>query len=288
MWIMLAESWNLVGGYAGLLNLGLVAFFGLGSAVAELALLSGVPFVLAVIPAGISGALLGLALIPTFRLRGDYFAIGTLVVPIILKPLVELSARGQSNFTAPIQSLPSPMQLYWIGTALTGLTIFGIFFMMRSRIGIALRAIGDDEIASASLGVNILSYKSLALAISGFIAALAGAYLVGYIQSFNTGSFNDLTYSLFPIFMVVIGGSGTFEGPIVGALIFSIPNYYLNEFFPGSTLETLIFSVLIMLVAVLLPKGIVPYISRLIRRVPHQNTRVPVTESSSATKSRSP
>jgi branched-chain amino acid transport system permease protein len=278
MWIMLAESWNLVGGYAGLLNLGLVAFFGLGSVIAEVSLLAGYPFIISIIYAGIAGSLLGLALIPTFRLRGDYFAIGTLVIPIIVKPLIELFTSG-TNFTAPIESLPSPLQLYWIGAGLTGLTIFGIFFMMHSRVGIALRAIGDDENASASLGVNILKYKALALIVSGFIASLAGAYLVGYIQSVNTSTFNDLTYSLFPIFMVVIGGSGTFEGPILGALIFSIPNYYLNEFFPGSTLETLIFSVLIMIVAVLLPKGIVPAIPKLanmlrnsIGRIKHQRS----------------
>lgn len=260
---MLAESWNLVGGYAGLLNLGMVAFFGLGSSVAEIAMIAGVPFIPAILLAGISGALLALALIPTFRLRNDYFAIGTLVVPIIVKPLVELFS-GNSNFTAPIEALPSPLQLYWIGLALTGLTIFGIFFLMKSRVGIALRAIGDEEGASSTLGVNILMYKSVALAVSGFVAAVAGAYLVGYTQSFNTGTFNDLSYSLFPIFMVVIGGSGTFEGPVIGALIFSIPNYYLTQFFPGSSLETLVFSVLIMGVAVLLPKGVVPTVRKII------------------------
>lgn len=266
MWIMLAESWNLVGGYAGLLNLGLVAFFGLGSSVAEVALMAGVSFIPAIFLGGVSGALLALALIPTFRLRSDYFAIGTLVVPIIIKPLVELFS-GRSNFTAPIGALPSPLELYWTGLVLTGLTIFGISFLMKTRVGLALRAIGDEENASATLGVNILMYKSIALAISGFIAAVAGAYLVGYTQSFNTGTFNDLTYSLFPIFMVVIGGSGTFEGPIVGALIFSIPNYYLNQFFPGSSLETLVFSILIMAVAVLLPKGVVPAARKIVRWV---------------------
>ena len=133
--------------------------------------------------------------------------------------------------------------------------------MMHSRIGIALRAIGNDESASASLGVNNLLYKTIALVVSGFIAAIAGGYLIQQI-SFNTNSFEDLTYSLFPIFMVIVGGIGTYEGPIVGALLFSLVNYTLNADFPGTADGVLLFSVVIMIVAVLIPRGLVPSLAR--------------------------
>jgi len=255
MWIALSESWNLVGGYGGLLNLGLGAFFFLGAITASVVINAGGNFYLGAIVAGFSGVVLAIALIPTFRLRSDYFAIATLVVPIILKPVVEYLAQQKSSFGYGKVVIPT-VQLYYIGIAISALSIFGTYFLMRSRIGIALRAIGDDEAASASLGISTLFYKTIALAISGFIAAVAGAYFLEVIGSVSTSSFLDLSYSLYPIFMVIIGGAGTFEGPIIGALIFSVVDYASTNFFKNSTLDVLFFSVVIIAVAVLLPKGI--------------------------------
>ncbi|MCL5068192.1 MAG: branched-chain amino acid ABC transporter permease [Thaumarchaeota archaeon] len=256
VWIILAESWNLVGGYAGLLNLGLGAFFVLGAVSTALLATSGTSYLVALVIAGMVGAFLAILLTPTFRLRSDYFAIATLVVPFIVKPFVEYFGQS-SSYAIPISELLSAQDYYLLGVGLVAFTIFGIFFLMRSRVGIALRAIGDEEFASSSLGINILLYKTVALAGSGFIGAVAGAY---YVQSLSvqTTTFNDFTYSLFPIFMVVIGGIGSFEGPIVGALIFSGLEYYVGRFFPNGTFALLLFSVLIMVVAVLLPKGIIP------------------------------
>ena len=117
---------------------------------------------------------------------------------------------------------------------------------------------GDDESAAASLGVNILLYKTVALVFSGFIAGIAGAYYLQFIGSASTTLFENLNYSLFPIFMVIIGGAGTFEGPIIGAVIFGIIDYYSPTLFSNSTADTLVFSIVIMAVAVLLPKGIFP------------------------------
>jgi branched-chain amino acid transport system permease protein len=153
---------------------------------------------------------------------------------------------------------------YEFGVILTAVTIFGIYFMMKSRIGMALRGVGDDEYASATLGVNILLFKTIALVVSGVISAVAGSYYLSYILAVNSSIFLNLTFSLYPIFMVIIGGIGTFEGPIVGALLFSAITYEVNSYFPSSTIEVLIFSVVIMAVAVLLPKGLVPSIRRFV------------------------
>ena len=265
MWIALAVSWNMVGGYAGLLNLGLVAFFGLGAIVAGLAMGVGVPVVPAMIIAGLSGILFSLTLIPTFRLRSDYFAIATLVVPVILKPLVEYFSKKES-LNVPLGLILSARDFYYLGLFMAGLSIFGVLLVMRSRIGIALRATGDDETASASLGVNVLFYKTIALMISGFIAAVAGAYYLQLVGSISTTIFGDLTFSLFPIFMVIIGGSGTFEGPILGALIFSVIEYYSPVVFVNSNADQLAFSVVIIVVAVFLPKGVVASTRRITRR----------------------
>ena len=264
-WIILAESWNIAGGYAGLLNLGLVGSFALGAFTSAFSLSMGYPLIASMLLGGLSGVVLALFLVPTFRLRNDYFAIATLVVPFMLKPIVEAIFR-RPTFTIPRSEAPPAVDLYYTGLLLAALSIFGIFFLMRSRAGIALRAIGDSEIASSSLGINILLYKTIALVASGFLAALAGSFFIQYI-SIDSSLFLNLNYSLFPIFMVIIGGIGTFEGPILGAILFSLINYTLNNEFPGSTFDVLVFSLVIMVVAVLLPRGIVPYARRVLRKL---------------------
>ena len=258
MWIALAVSWNICGGYAGLLNLGLVGFFALGAFVTGFAMSNGLTVGPALIIAGAIGGLLGLVLVPTFRLRSDYFAIGTLVVPFMLKPIVE-AVLPRSNFSIQRGELLSSIQLYYLGLSIAAISIFGTYLIMRTRIGMALRAIGDQESASSSLGINTLFYKTIALVLSGFVAAVAGGYFLQHI-SIDSTLFENLNYSLFPIFMVIIGGIGTFEGPIIGAVLFSVVTYELNGIFPGTSYDVLLFSVVIMFVAVAVPRGIVPWI----------------------------
>ncbi|MDG6923600.1 MAG: branched-chain amino acid ABC transporter permease, partial [Nitrososphaerota archaeon] len=166
VWITLAESWNLIGGYANLINLGMGAFFGLGAIVTSVLLLAGMPFYPSMIIAGFVGVALALALTPTFRLKSDYFAIGSLVVPFVLKPIVEYFAK-KSSFDMPFGVTLNSTEFYYAGLLMTGFAIFVIFFMMRSRIGMALRSIGDDEVAAASAGVNVLRFKMIALIVSG-------------------------------------------------------------------------------------------------------------------------
>jgi branched-chain amino acid transport system permease protein len=265
VWITLAESWNLLGGYAGLINLGIGAFFSMGCVVSSVLLNLGVSIIPAMLVAGLVGAILALALTPTFRLRSDYFAIGTLVIPFLLKPLVEYFAK-KSNFDVPIGIVLSPTLFYYTGLGMCGITIFGILFLMRSRVGMALRGVGDDEYASSALGVNVLLFKTITLVVSGFIASVAGAYYLGIIGAVNTTIFDNLSFSLFPAFMVIIGGIGTFEGPILGAILFSAVSYGAVVYFQGTSFEVLVFSIMIMFVAVVLPKGIIPTLRRYIDR----------------------
>ncbi len=265
-WITLAESWNLIGGYANLINLGMGAFFGLGAIVTSVLLVVGIPFYPTMLIAGTVGIGLALALTPTFRLKSDYFAIGSLVIPFVLKPIVEYLAK-KTSFDVPFSVVLNPTAFYYAGLLMTGFAIFGIFFLMRSRIGLALRSIGDDEVAAASAGVNVLRYKLIALIVSGFIASVAGSYYLGILGAVNTSIFDNLSFSLFPAFMVIIGGIGTFEGPIAGSLLFSAVSFGAVTYFQGSNFEVLVFSIMIMVVAVLLPKGIVPTAGKLYKRI---------------------
>ena len=265
-WIKLAESWNLIGGYANLINLGMGAFFGLGAIVTSVLLVAGVPFNPSMLIEGTVGIGLALALTPTFRLKSDYFAIGSLVIPFVLKPIVEYFAK-KTSFDMPFGVVLNPTAFYFAGLLMMGLTIFGIFFLMRSRIGLALRSIGDDEVAAASAGVNVLQIKMIALIVSGIIASVAGSYYLGILGAMNTSIFDNLSFSLFPAFMVIIGGIGTFEGPIAGSLLFSAVSFGAVTYFQGSNFEVLVFSIMIMVVAVFLPKGIIPALGKLYKGI---------------------
>jgi branched-chain amino acid transport system permease protein len=265
IWIALAESWNLVGGYAGLLNLGLVAFFALGSVVGEIGFRSGDPAFVSIPLAGLAGALAALTLTPTFRLKSYYFAMATLVVPLIFKPLVEYVTHT-TIYVLPPSATSTPIILYYTGLSLTGLTIFGVYLLVRSRVGIALRAVSDDELGSASIGINVMLYKTVALVFGGFIAAAAGAYYLQVLGDVDTTLFLNLNFSLFPIFMVIIGGLATFEGPIFGAIVFSVIDYWLTSALPGSTLDTFFLALMIIVVAVLLPKGVLPTLGPVVRK----------------------
>lgn len=257
VWITLAVSWNIAGGYAGLLNLGLVAFFGLGAVVGGAALQSGLPFVAVVAAAGLAGAALASFLVPTFRLKSFYFAMGTFVVPYIVKPLVEV-VSGSAVFRVPSGDILSVPELYYSGLALALSALLGVQLLMKSKVGFALRALGSDEVASSSLGVNVALYKAVALVVSGMLASLAGLYYLEIAGTADTTIFQNLSFSLLPLFMVIIGGTGTLDGPVVGALTFSVLNYFVTAEFPGSTLDVFVLSLAVVAIALFRPRGIVP------------------------------
>lgn len=257
VWVTLAVSWNIAGGMAGLLNLGLVAFFGLGAAVSGAAMESGVPFPAVVLISALAGVALAVALMPTFRLKSFYFALGTFVIPYMVKPLVELA--GQSAvFRVPEAGILTAGELYYGGLVLTAFALGLVYLVTNSKVGLALRTIGGDEIASAGVGVNVNLYKAAALVVSGALAGLAGMYYLQIAGTVDTTIFQNLNYSLLPLFMVIIGGVGTIEGPVVGALIFSVLDYFLTSQFPGSTLDVFILAAAVIAVALVRPRGLVP------------------------------
>jgi len=144
---------------------------------------------------------------------------------------------------------------YWTGLLFAIIATAVIYFMTKSRIGLALRAIREDETSAASHGVSVLRYKILALAVSAFLCGICGSLYGTYLFHINPDSVLKLDWTLYPILMCVIGGSGTVIGPIVGALVmtgvFTAANIYLPSIHP-------IFSgIIIILVMLFMPNGIV-------------------------------
>jgi branched-chain amino acid transport system permease protein len=233
--VALASLWNLLAGYAGLVSVGQQAFVGLGGYLLfALAMLLDVHPIVAILIAGPIGALVAIpvaALI--FRLRGAYFAIGTWVVAEVFRLLASQVSLlgGGSGISLPaavvIAMAPSrqarEFEIYWLALALTATVLGAIVALLRSRHGLALTAIRDNEMAAQSSGIDVTRIKFIVYVLVAFGTSMIGAliFLMKLRISPDTAfSVNDWT--AFVIFITVIGGIGRIEGPIIGTVVFFV------------------------------------------------------------------
>ena len=234
-YLIFAMMWNLLAGYGGMVSIGQQAFFGLGGYVMlALGNLAGFnPFVAVVVGAVAAG----LAAIPlswvAFRLQGGYFAIGTWVIAEVLRLTVaNIPAVGGGSGTTltalrGIDKATRESVTYWMALACVVASIALVYLFLRSKHGLALLAIRDNEVAAESQGIAVGRMKLAVYAVAAFGAGLAGAlYFVGNLRISPDAAFS-VNWTAFAIFMVVIGGIGRIEGPLVGALVF----WALNKFF---------------------------------------------------------
>jgi branched-chain amino acid transport system permease protein len=240
-YFIFALMWNLLAGYGGLVSIGQQAFLGLGGyAMLALGNFAGVnPFV-AVPIAALAAALVAVPVSwVAFRLQGGYFAIGTWVIAEVFRlSVANVSAVGGGSGTTltalrGIDRVTRERTTFWIALACVVLAVAMVYLFLRSKHGLALMAIRDNEVAAESQGVPVRRMKLAVYIVAALGAGLAGAlYFVGNLRISPDAAFS-VNWTAFAIFMVVIGGIGRIEGPIVGALVF----WALNKFFSdwGST-----------------------------------------------------
>jgi branched-chain amino acid transport system permease protein len=264
--VALASLWNLLAGYAGLVSVGQQAFVGLGGYLLfALAILVDVHPVAAILIAGPIGALVAIpvaALI--FRLRGAYFAIGTWVVAEVFRLLAsQISVLGGgSGISLPaavvIAMAPSRQMrefgTYWLALALTGIVLGAIVALLRSRHGLALTAIRDNELAAQSNGIDVWRIKFIVYVLTAFGTAMIGALI--FLQKLRISpdtAFNVNDWTAFVIFITVIGGIGRIEGPIIGTVIFFLLRQALADL---GSLYLLMMGAVAIVVMLWAPKGI--------------------------------
>lgn len=230
--LALAQMWNLLAGYGGLVSVGQQAFVGLGGYMLFiLAIQFGVGPLWTVPLAGLIGGIVALPVaFLVFRLRGHYFAIGTWVVAeVFLLGFAQMqSLGGGSGMSLPISVVKSiapsragrDSAVYWMALGVVIVVIAGVYLLLRSRHGLALTAIRDSEEASRSLGVDNLRTKLLVFVIAACGTSAIGALIYMTKLRISPSAAFDINWTTTVIFIVVIGGIGTIEGPIIGTIIF--------------------------------------------------------------------
>jgi len=265
--VILGTTWNLLAGYGGLVSIGQQAFIGAGGygviVLADKVALGVMPSVV------LAGVVCGLLALPSsfllFRLVGGYFAIGTWVVAEVFKLLTtQFDALGGGSGLSlqafrGVDRVNRIATVYWLGLALAVVTVAATYFLMRSRVGLGLTAIRDDRTAAAALGVAVRRSQRLV-----YVAASAGAGLAGALIAVNTlrvtpDSIYAVNYTAFMIFIVVIGGIGTIEGPLLGAVIFWVLQQELSRY---GTWYLVVLGAIAVVAVLLAPRGLWGLVTR--------------------------
>lgn len=266
LYLSLACLWNLLAGYAGLVSVGQQAFVGFGGYMLfALAMFAGISPLVAIPLAGLLGALIAVPVaVLIFRLQGAYFAIGTWVIAEVFRlSFAQVSALGGGSGTSLpvsiVRSLASSRTMreattYWLALAMAIIVLAAIYLLLRSRNGLALTAIRDSEIASSSFGIDIWRHKFVVYVITAGLTASTGALI--FLQKLRISpdaAFSVNDWTAFVIFIVVIGGIGTLEGPIIGVIVFFLLRETLADL---GTVYLLILGLVAIVVMLKAPKGI--------------------------------
>lgn len=266
LYLALASLWNLLAGYAGLVSVGQQAFVGLGGyCLFAATIFAGVPPLAAIPLAGLSGAIIAVPVaLLIFRLRGAYFAIGTWVIAEVFRlTFAQISALGGGSGTSLpagiVKGIAATRSLreaytYWTALGLAILVIAAVYLLLRSRRGLALTAIRDNELAATSLGIDIWRTKFFVYVLTAALTASVGALI--FLQKLRISpdaAFSVNDWTAFVIFIVVIGGIGTIEGPIIGTILFFLLRETLADL---GTTYLLVLGLVAIVVMLRAPKGV--------------------------------
>jgi branched-chain amino acid transport system permease protein len=263
--LTLASMWNLLAGYAGLVSVGQQAFIGLGAYIVLFLALHGVSPFVAIPFAAVGCAVLAFPIsLLVLRLRGGYFAIATWVVADTCQLIVSRSSTLGGGTGAGVAGLSGvdPTLLtaytYWAALAVAVIALAATYLLLRSRIGLVLTAVRDNEVGARSLGAKVLGAKRLVYLAAAAGCGAGGALLAVSQLNVQPASVFSVEWSAQMIFVTVIGGIGSIEGPIIGAVLFFALQQTLAQY---GTWYLMILGGVAILVAIWLPRGIWGFIS---------------------------
>ncbi|GGN00805.1 branched-chain amino acid ABC transporter permease [Streptomyces fuscichromogenes] len=266
-YLTIAQEWNVLAGFSGQVSLGAAAFMATGGYTTALILVhTGLPWPVALLGAGVGAGPLALLLaVPLLRLRGDYFAVGTLAVSVAVQALLSnwKWAGGAGGLTLPTERIPSGGNLYQIAVLVAALAMALALYVRHSAFGLRLTAVRDNEPAAAGLGVSVHRHRLAALVPTSTLTGLAGAVIAFQFVVISPDGVASVNWSLNAVLMTVVGGAGTVLGPVVGV---GVVYYGLTRALQDQqTLSMVIEGVLLIAIVRFAPQGAWPLISRAVR-----------------------
>lgn len=255
----MAQMWNLLAGYAGLVSIGQQAFVGIGAYSLYFFLdIAKISPILAIAAVTVSASVIAvLTSLFAFRLRGGYFAIGTWVIAevfrLVVSQIKELGAGTGVTLHVDMEPAARLALTYWLAVGVGFGSILVAVLVVRSRLGLALQAVRDSEVSAASLGVSVISTKRIVYLIASVGCAVAGAAYYLQLLRIQPAAAFGVDTTVVMIFMVVIGGLGRIEGPIVGAIVFFVLQELLADFGSAYLVALGLVAIVIVLLA---PRGL--------------------------------
>lgn len=257
LYMALGQMWNLLGGYAGLVSLGQQMFIGLGGyALAVITEIYHLPMILGLITGGIVSVIFALVISqPIFKMRGVYFSIGTWIAAEALAVYFSnwTYVRSGQGFNITVSYDLTTINMYYIAAVVGVGAVVLVHALLRSKLGLALMAMRDNESAAETIGIEIYNTKLKCFLISAFVTGITGGALylsIAYVQPYAAFGI-DWTVAM--VFMVIIGGIGTVEGPIVGAIFYVLLKQYLYDY-PG--ISMIILGIIAIIIILTAPKGL--------------------------------
>ena len=253
---VLAQGWNIIGGYTGYASFGNSTFFGLGAYGVAIAMVQwNLPFWVGMIFGAVMAVAFAILLgIPVLRLKGHYFAIATLALAQVVAAIVSNIPLFGQNIGLVLPPLNNDAMFYELALALLVAATLTVAWLTKSRFGFGLIAIRENEEGAAVMGVNTTLYKVLAFALSGLFSALAGGIQAYWITFLDPASAFDISLNVKMIIMAVFGGPGTIFGPVVGAFVLSAVSEVLSS--EITNVAGLFFGIVVVAAVVLMPRGL--------------------------------
>jgi branched-chain amino acid transport system permease protein len=264
LYIALGQSWNILAGFAGQNSLGHAAFFGIGALITRALWLDGFPLVGALLLGGVVACAFGLLIgVPTFRLRGAYFSIGTLGVAEVLRITVGQNLPLITTMTSEQIAGYDLARRYYLALGLALATYAGAALLLRSSLSLGILAVREDEEAAQASGVHVLAHKLLALTISSFFAGLVGGvFAYQQVSYYPEAAFSPI-WTFDALLITYVGGLGSLAGPAIGAVFYILIREQLAITLVSA--HQIIFGVLFIIIVLVFPGGLVEGWSRLWR-----------------------
>jgi len=256
LYTVMSQSWNILGGYTGQISLGHSTFFGISALAFRYLWTLGAPPYLALLGGSIASLILASAIgFPAFKLKGHYFAIGTLALSMIAIITIQNLLPGVCFAPPQFLSKYSLIPVYYMALIVGVIAIGLVYFLTRSKLGLALVSIREDEDAAEAIGINAFKYKVISMSLSTLIAGLGGGLFSFYVASYYYYVPFELGWSFDPVLIAFIGCAGTVAGPVLGSVVFVI----LKEIFAINLgqMNVLIFGVVFIFVVLFLPRGLI-------------------------------